>query len=48
MVADTYDTHSHEDVAERVVLTVRLGTSGTCVQDVGDAHTVRYSRWFGG
>jgi hypothetical protein len=47
MVAHTRDTHSREDVAEHAVLLARLRTGGTRVQDVGDAHIMRYSRWFG-
>jgi hypothetical protein len=35
-----------QDGAGRV--TVRSRTGGTRVQDVGDAHAVCYSRWFGG
>jgi hypothetical protein len=46
--ADTWDMHSHVDVAERVVLLARSRTDGTCAPDVGDAYAVRYSRWFGG
>jgi hypothetical protein len=38
MVADTWDTHSHEDVVERVVLPSWSVTGGTHVQDMGDAH----------
>jgi hypothetical protein len=48
MVADTWDTHSSEDVMERVVLPARSRTGGTRVQDVGDTHAVHYSWWFGG
>jgi hypothetical protein len=40
MVADIWDTHSREDVAERAVLPPRSRTRGTRVQDVGDAHAV--------
>jgi hypothetical protein len=48
MVADTWDTHLCEDVVKQVVLPARSSTSETCIQDVGDAHAVRYSRRFGG
>jgi hypothetical protein len=48
MVVDTYDTHSCEDVVELDMLQAQSSTGGTCVQDVGDAHAVRYSRWSGG
>jgi hypothetical protein len=36
-VADTWDTHSHEDVAEWAVLPAQSRTGGTRVQDMGDA-----------
>jgi hypothetical protein len=38
MVADTWDTHSREDVAERTMLSARSRTGGTRVQDVGYTH----------
>jgi hypothetical protein len=47
-VVDTWDTHSREDMVERVMLPMRSRNGGICVQDVGDAHAVRYSWWFGG
>jgi hypothetical protein len=43
-MADTWDTHSYEDVADRVMLTTWSRTGGTCFQNVGDEHAVRYSR----
>jgi hypothetical protein len=47
LVADTWDTHSREDVVEQAVSPTRSRTGGTRVRDVGDAHAARYSRWFG-
>jgi hypothetical protein len=40
VVADTCDTYSREDVAERAVMPARSRTGGTRVQDVGDTHAV--------
>jgi hypothetical protein len=45
VVADTWDTHSREDVVERAVSSTRSRTDRTSVQDVRDAHAVRYSWW---
>jgi hypothetical protein len=43
-MSDTWDTHSGEDMVERVVLPGRSRIGGKRVQDMGDAHAVRYSR----
>jgi hypothetical protein len=48
VVVDTWDTHSRDDVVERAVLPARSRTGKTRVQDVGNTHAVRYSRWFSG
>jgi hypothetical protein len=44
----TPKTHSREDVAERAMLSAWSRTGGTHIQDMGDAHMLRYSRRFGG
>jgi hypothetical protein len=48
VVANTCDTHSRENVTERAVLPTHSRTGMTCVPDVGDAYTMRYSQRFGG
>jgi hypothetical protein len=45
-VTDTWDMHQREDMIERIVSPTWSRTSGTCVQDMGDAYAVCYSRWF--
>jgi hypothetical protein len=47
-VADTWDTHRHEDVAEQALLPAWSRTTRTRVQDVGDVHVEQYSWQFGG
>ena len=47
-MADTWDTHRHEDVAKWAMLAAWSRTGGTRVQDVEDEHAVLYSWWFGG
>jgi hypothetical protein len=46
MVADIWDTHWREDVAEQIVSLARLRIGRTRVQDMRDTHVVRYSRQF--
>jgi hypothetical protein len=48
VVADTWDTNGHEDVAEQIMSSARSWTSGTCVQDVGTRMEYATRNGFGG
>jgi hypothetical protein len=47
IVVDTWNTHRGEDVVEWAVLPARSRTGWTHDHNMGDAHTVHYSRGFG-